>query len=820
MDNGGYNYYSGTRLLQSFEFQNEQTLSIRENGYRVLSVDGKKQEITLLNRDTNEEFSENFEILVDATGAQHKITSMIGKNSDQLTVDYTPLNTPRHNAFGKIVFKVANPTSTLESNPISAGPVGATLLVMSDLPILKQLGWDQDYLPLCLLIYSAENQEIYFTGEVPKHFLDGENETERQGLLSDWATAIINIAYCRNNRSLRSLEKTKKDGNTMGLSTTSLCSVYSQSPKHANRNVIELSKGGAFFIIGGAFLQQNSLLGNELKSVLGDANAIPFCFDERGKLRLSPMFQRQKESVKEYKKLESDLKSFLEEEQENVLKRQPLLGKKAFVIGMGLGGYTAAMALLGLGFSVTLLDKRDDKTLYARPHGIFMKPGTTMRFFALTKLPTFGVEIEVSDVFTLTLKRPSQEQFDLMSDEDRLDFEFFKLLERSRSVVAINKIQQYQEQKLRYIMDNRGYKICSVEAGEVTFKETKFSKDQELSIYKGEYQVVGVDGENQKITFLSRNTNEEVSADFDVLVDASGSQHEITSMIGENNKKFKVDYTPLVSPRHNAFGAAILEVANPMSELVDNPLATPLVGKKLLEPKDLLILKKLGWDQDYLPLSFLKYTATADEKEIYFTGEVPKHFLECKDKNEQQRLLKEWASTITTLGYARDKGLRSLDDVRKLNGILSYSVTSLCSVFSQSPKYANTNVVSLPKGGLFCIVGDAFLPANFLFGHGLESVLRDIEALTFCFDDDGKFVSTSAMLKQKDERVTDYIKLDEKLKWLLEIGQKENALKQKENALKRASSPQLFQPNSGTSTAVVNRTGKVDEAHSHEPASP
>lgn len=795
MRNGTYNYYSSSTLLHRFEFQKNQELSIHKGNYQVVDINGENQELMLLNINTKEKVSEHFDVLVDATGREHKVTSMIGSGNKRFEVQYDPLNTIRNKAFGTIILNVANPTKTLQCNPISTPSVGAPLLTMRDLPNLKKLGWNEDHLPFYVLNYTAENNEIYFRGEVPEHFLDCNRESESHELLCDWANAIINIAYSGDIK-LHCLEKTNKHRDTLLLSPSSFSSVSAQSAKCANTNAIPLPMGGAFFIIGGAFMQRNSLLGNELKSALDDANSLFPCFDEHANLSsLAPMVEHKESRVEAHKNQERSLLASLETQHEKLLQRPAILRKKAFVIGMGPGGYTAAQALLAKGFSVTLIDKRDDKTLYGRTHGIFFKPETIKRFFALTKLQSFGIDYEISNIITLTLKQPSQKQLALMNDEDHLDFEFFKEFESSKCTMAIHRIQQYQEQKLQHMIRNGGYHYSNDNFSPKFFE---LKEDQELSIHKGNFEIIDVNGKTQEITLLEQASMEEIALYFDVLVDATGSRHEITSLIGENNKKFKVDYTPLPTPRHNAFGVLIRKVANPPIELEEDPV--PGVGKTLLKPEDLPILRELGWDQDYLPICLLKYAA--NKQEIYFTGEVPKHFLENNNNKKQQKFLEKWASIIITLTYTKNKCWKDLEEITRSSSEFEFTATSLSSVFSQSPQHANTNIICLPEGGIFCIIGDAFLPANFLFGHGIESVLSDVDALADCFDE-GKFKSPSAMLEQKKNRVKAYNTYDQHLRWFLETQQKES--------VSQAARSQLFSaPNSNTSDANGKMETKTD----------
>lgn len=767
MKNRGYKYYSGTTKLLEVKFLEGQELLIKGECC-VQDVDGDSKKIALMKNNTKEEdpIWHHFDVLVDATGPDHEITSMIGKNNAKFKIGYNLLDKPRHNVLGEIALKVANPSLILEDNPISIPPfVGTTLLMSQDLLLLKELGWDQDYLPICFLNYRSENQEIYFTGEVPGSFLDSDNKNKQ---LENWATEIINIVYCRDKdlryKDLYSFEKTKMFiSDKLLLSVTSLCSVSSQSPQYADDNAILLPKGGVFFIVGSAFIRQYPLLNNELRSALHDVSYIPPCIDELGKvddsyisfyshnnpkdfISLYSMRVRSGKAVKEYN---DDLKFFLEKQQKPALEHS-VLTKTAFVIGMGLAGITAAYLLLSRGFSVTLIDKRNKKKVYTRAQGIFMKKKLIERLFGFTKLALFGVELKVDDKFTLTLTDLNQEQLNSMMDEDRMDFAFFKEVEQSSSVVPIYQIQKYQEKKLRYSMKNRGYKRYD---GTKLVKDIKFSERQVLSINKGDYSVDAVDGEKQTIVLLKNNTKEKIPFHFDVLVDATGPCHEITSMIRKNNDKFKIDYKSFDKPRHNAFCVVILKVENSLQTLENNPISAPAVDAISLTKEDLPILKRLGWEINRPPLIAIKYTAKS--KEIYFTGEVPSFFLDFND-NKKREVLKKWATAIVTIMYVRDNGLSNLNDVKEYAEKLFPSATSLCSVFSQSPKHADKIAVKLPNGGVFCIIGDAFLPANFLSGEGFESAVSDAKELVGCFGVDGKLTSLSSMLKYGNERVKQY----------------------------------------------------------------
>ncbi|HAT8971479.1 TPA: lpg1666 family Dot/Icm T4SS effector, partial [Legionella pneumophila subsp. pneumophila] len=127
--------------------------------------------------------------------------------------------------------------------------------------------------------------------------------------------------------------------------------------------------------------------------------------------------------------------------------RVQLMGKKAYIIGMGPAGLASALALLAKGYSVELIDRRSEDDVFSRKQGVFLKDDTIRDFFALSQLASKGYSLEFKDNFICKLIRPIDESNLQLSAEDQLDLAFFELIEKERTVIPIAELQRYQHSK-------------------------------------------------------------------------------------------------------------------------------------------------------------------------------------------------------------------------------------------------------------------------------------------------------------------------------------------------------------------------------------
>ncbi|HAT1804897.1 TPA: lpg1666 family Dot/Icm T4SS effector [Legionella pneumophila] len=385
--------------------------------------------------------------------------------------------------------------------------------------------------------------------------------------------------------------------------------------------------------------------------------------------------------------------------------RVQLMGKKAYIIGMGPAGLASALALLAKGYSVELIDRRSEDDVFSRKQGVFLKDDTIRDFFALSQLASKGYSLEFKDNFICKLIRPIDESNLQLSAEDQLDLAFFELIEKERTVIPIAELQRYQYSKLKYIYDKGGFTFQDEEDPYTV----KFNNaEQQLIFHLGDTQIAKVDAENQKLTLDHNGSIQNHS--FDLLVDASGkTSKSFTQLWNSQNPEFAIGYEKLDNPDHNAFGVMYLSINNPPLAMIANPVLSPTEGTSFIPLDKITPLKAMGWTHDYPPLIYLKYSKKNGA--VYLTGEIPESIL--KDNNKKE--LKQWFDLVLQLLFN--------------NTDFKMSAPGLASVFKTDIEIADKFALLLPKGGVFCLVGDALMSANFLLGCGISNALDDANKL-------------------------------------------------------------------------------------------
>ncbi|HAT1820842.1 TPA: hypothetical protein I8Z14_003194 [Legionella pneumophila] len=390
--------------------------------------------------------------------------------------------------------------------------------------------------------------------------------------------------------------------------------------------------------------------------------------------------------------------------------RVRLMGKKAYIIGMGPAGLASALALLAKGYSVELIDCRSEDDVFSRKQGVFLQDDTIRDFFALSQLASKGYSLEFKDNFICKLIRPMDESSLKLSAEDQLDLAFFELIEKERTVIPIAELQRYQYNKLKYIYAQGGF---TFQDDEDPYTVKFNNAEQQLIFHLGDTQIVKVDAENQELTLDHDGSIQNHS--FDLLVDASGkTSKSFAQLWNTQNPEFAIGYEKLDNPDHNAFGVMYLSINNPPLAMIANPVLSPIEGTSFISLDKIAPLKAMGWTHDYPPLIYLKYSKKSGD--LYLTGEIPESIL--KDNNKKE--LKQWFDLVLQLLFN--------------NTNFKTSPPALASVFKTDIEIADKFALPLPKGGVFCLVGDALMPANFLLGCGISNALDDANKLPDMID--------------------------------------------------------------------------------------
>lgn len=446
---------------------------------------------------------------------------------------------------------------------------------------------------------------------------------------------------------------------------------------------------------------------------------------------------------------------------------------RTIVIGAGIYGLTAAFSLSLSGHEVLVIDNRKD---YTRDQLILFPMDLVQDFYYLSDLPQLGVQLD---------ETVADQQFKLQylshfkEPIANLDLNFFRMLEQKDCVIEIKDFQNYQLEKFKNLLKQRAfnYDVPQVPESEskhlseseaqaffntianapapvpLTFQReilkeqgvyqetrlpTPFALTGNVTFLMGpEYQVIDIDAERQILTLQENGKTRTI--EFSNLVAADGAGHRMADLLISRNPKIKLSMMNLEAPRHNAYAQTrfslnldrkeIAEIYDQVKEARNLGLALPItehsharLGVHLcVEHHE--TLKQAGWSETYLPFIFL--SIDKDTKECYVTGEIPKTLISTNAKmttGAQQQALSEWFACIIhcLLDIAPS-------DVSWLRG----------SIFQVQPRCFEKNHVTLGKGGQFILGGDAFLPANFLYGHGVKAAIDDGNALHECFDDEG-----------------------------------------------------------------------------------
>jgi len=449
------------------------------------------------------------------------------------------------------------------------------------------------------------------------------------------------------------------------------------------------------------------------------------------------------------------LSKFIDNSKETTGNKTP----KSIVVGASFGGLSAAFSLSCQGHDVLVIDNRSE---YTREQKIFVSEDMIEQFYHISDLPALGIEYTVKD-FNLKLNYPGN--FSEPSTPN-LDLEFFRLIGLKGCAIAIKDFQNYQFNKFQgmleknkfsypmkeyvYVddaksLDNR-LKFAATIASEPTkvpaelmdyfavesgiFSEKVSEEDFALSgkvqfLRGSEYRVLAIDGDNQILTLESNGKSYDLP--FDYLIGADGSKHETANLLFEKNPRYTIRVGELPKPKHNAYGTMVFELAPDCSKYLKDisKVFTPNL-KNALCYKHVELLGNLGWKKDFIPLIYIQIDR--EKNECYITGEVLEEFLSNNQSLSRAVVekMENWFKGITA-------------ELTKIP-VESFNLKEgSASTFQVKTQYFTKNHILLGKKGHFMGVGDHLLPANFLYGHGIESAIGDGNVLFDCFDEEGSF---------------------------------------------------------------------------------
>lgn len=272
--------------------------------------------------------------------------------------------------------------------------------------------------------------------------------------------------------------------------------------------------------------------------------------------------------------------------------------------------------------------------------------------------------------------------------------------------------------------------------------------ESNLQVLRGpHFKILEVNAEKQVLELQDTSNDSVTEIPFDNLVDATGSRHEMATLL-QQSSDIKIRYEALKTPRQEAHGVMVFKI----KDSAEIPMAAKrivgphILGSSHLEIGDLKRFHENSWNKGYLPIAYMDFNP--ETRECYLVGEIPESVLKLGDAKNRNEQLFRFGSFILEREFDFKPG-----DIEKL---------ATSSTFKLAPKCANQNYVRLGKNGLLILLGDAFLSANFLFGHGVTNAITDGNTLYHCFDENGKLKTLDPLDKRAIQSRAAYADLSQK----------------------------------------------------------
>lgn len=404
------------------------------------------------------------------------------------------------------------------------------------------------------------------------------------------------------------------------------------------------------------------------------------------------------------------------------------------IVGMGPAGQMAIHKALKAGHRVIWLDNRAE---FTRNQRLVLSPLVHLYLFSMSNLSNKGVTMTTLDNGKAALMLPSMNMFQEM--ELRQD-PFFQFL-ASGDLPSIKSLQTLMLSK-----NSEGVNAATAVDTKTALEKTETSTQSKaqakaqtgnpLTILRGpEFEITKLEGDKQILTVVNNKTKETLEFPFHYFIAADGAKHSMANLLAENSK-YTIPYGKLPKVRHETCGSISFKLTQDAKLLKDAPktIVSHLAENSQLKFTHLEQLQKLGWEESYLPITYI----TRDENNIiYMIGEMPSGM---KENDMQAR--ENWGKAILAIEFA-EFGLKEKDLI-----FYSENGTNHNPTFKLELAIAKQNVVALGKKGGFFLIGDARQNPNFFYGHGAEDAMSDAEALFECF------FEADLRYKEKSLRVT------------------------------------------------------------------
>lgn len=384
----------------------------------------------------------------------------------------------------------------------------------------------------------------------------------------------------------------------------------------------------------------------------------------------------------------------------------------SIIVGMGAAGLPMAKGLLEAGHRVILIDNRADFTRWQR---FVLSPYVFNQLFKMSSLPKLGV--------TLSSNLGSE----------NTTYRSALICPPTLNTATLHGDLFYQclcKEDLPSIKDLQTFLLNILKSSPL--------KDN-LTIYQGpQFEITQIEGDKQTILLKDDKTKtvEEIPFHYFIAADGVNSAKRGMAHLLAKNPKYKIPYVKLPETRHSTCGSIEfkLKANTNLPDSLPKTLVSPIEKESALTPEHLPQLKKLAWDKEHLPIS---YIARDENNVFYLIGEMPSNMAP-NDMTARE----EWAKFILSVEFKK-YGLSEKD--------FQYLPTQHSAknpLFKLDLEVAQTNVIALGKKGGFFVIGDARQNPNFFYGHGVEDAMSDASTLFRCFKE--AQLLPSALLNLKD----------------------------------------------------------------------
>lgn len=357
--------------------------------------------------------------------------------------------------------------------------------------------------------------------------------------------------------------------------------------------------------------------------------------------------------------------------------------KNILVVGMGPGGLYFANTLLkeiqslNLDYNIILIDKRAGFTRYQK---FVLYTEAVHTFFVSSGLKEYGIHFREESRIRFELENVPVIQ-SALSPIAQKTLEFLTQLSSNRNVIAIKELQEYQLAILKLQNDGR----CTI-------------------LQNSEIQSLDMSAGHNVVNIKSTITLEVIDYVFDSVIVADGKDSNTLQQIG--CLIVLPAYIELGPNYNNAYGCVLLETPKtfkfPYKECAINSLQD--FGLSLaLDP----IKNSEPWKKTLAPLIYIHLDPI--NHTIYITGEIPEDFLKLDELTKISESNRWFLDILYKFYHYRFTSENIVDNW----------------VFVQDPKIFAQSILVLPNGTKCFIIGDALLPANFLFGHGAHKAILD-----------------------------------------------------------------------------------------------